>query len=230
MLLPDRIGVYHPKMDIKDEARLRDEAQSSPRTRGRTRWRLFALVMAPSLAASTALFVAVAQGVLAVSFLVSNQNSKVSAKHVEGTGLIEYTAVDRRYDGSLVPVMVAGLRHSKSEGVCQSTVFRNIPLVGTITMKATTKQVTADDAYTDGVKASVGSSTLKNVNNGIAAGASTKGPGIAEGDKANPGNFAEEADSISVTDSKEIVVAASARISRSIGATLKYYRGVHECF
>lgn len=200
------------------------------RTHGRIRWRLFAVVMVPSLVASAALFVALAQGALAASFLVSNQQFKVTAERTEGIGLIQYSAVDRRYDGKVVPVTVTGLKQSKTTGYCQSAVARNIPLIGTFTVKVTAKQLTARDTYTDTVQSDSGSITLKNTNNGIAAGTSRKGPGIREGDKTDPGRAAQEADSVVVTNSKQIVLATSARITRTSGSSLRFHKGVHECF
>lgn len=200
------------------------------RTHGRIRWRLFAVVMVPSLAASAALFVALAQGALAASFLISNQQFKVTAERTEGIGLIQYSAVDRRYDGKLVPVTVTGMEQSKTTGLCQSVVARNIPLIGTFTVKATAEQVTSRDTYTDSVRSDSGTVTLKNTNNGIAAGASTKGPGIKKGDKTDPARAAQEAETIVVTDSKQIVLATSARITRISGSSVRLYKGVHECF
>ena len=50
--------------------------------------------------------------------------------------------------------------------------------------------------------------TFNNINIGVAAGDSTKGPGIKTGDKADPGSFAQEADSARRADSA--LVAATA--------------------
>ncbi|MET7549709.1 DUF6230 family protein [Streptomyces sp. NPDC005500] len=198
--------------------------------RGRIRWRLFAVVMVSGLVASAALFLALAQGALAASFLISNQQSKESAERVEGTGVIQYGAFDRRYEGEIVPVLVLGLKQSKIMGFCQSTVVRDIPLIGTFTVKVTARQVTAYDTYRDVVQEDNGTVTLKDTNSGIAAGASRKGPGINEGDNTDPASSAQEADSILVTDSKQIVLATSARIARVSGRSVRFYKGVHECF
>jgi Family of unknown function (DUF6230) len=200
------------------------------RTRSGIRWPLFAIVLTLSLAVSAALFVAVAQGVLAASFLISNQEFKETAERVESFGVIQYGAVDTRYDGTNVPVSVTGTRLSRVTGVCQSVVARDVPFVGTFTVKLNAERVTARDSYRDVVQSIDGTVTAENPNNGIAAGASRKGPGIKEGDKADPGSSAQEADSIVVTDSKQILVAVSARITQISGSSLRFYKGVNECF
>ena len=46
--------------------------------RGGTRWKRFAVVMVPSVAATAAIGVALAQGALAASFSVSGQSFKVT--------------------------------------------------------------------------------------------------------------------------------------------------------
>lgn len=201
-----------------------------PGTRGKIRWRVFSIVIAPSLAASVALFIALAQDVLAASFLISNQKFKVSSERVEGTGLIQYGASDRRYDGKIIPVLVSGLKQSKTTGFCQSVVARDIPLIGTFTVKVTIKQVTARDTYSDVVQADDGTVTLKNTITGIAVRVARNGPGVKKGDNTDPAGSATEADSIVTTNSKEILLATSARISESSGGRLRFYKGINECF
>ncbi len=49
----------------------------SSQVRGGTRWKRFALVMVPSIAATAAVGVGLAQGALAASFSVSGQDFKV---------------------------------------------------------------------------------------------------------------------------------------------------------
>ncbi|GGW62708.1 DUF6230 family protein [Streptomyces xantholiticus] len=199
------------------------------RTRGRTRWKLFSILMLPSLAASAALLVAVAQGALAASFLISNQKFKVTADRIEVTGAIQYGAFDKRYDGKVVPVTVAGAAHSTSYGVCQSTVQR-IPLIGKVTVRVTAERVTSQDSYSDVIQAHQGTVTTKNSRTGIAVGVATKGPGVRPGDNVSPTSAAQESDSSVVTDSRSIVVATSARVTKTIGSSTRIYKGVNECF
>ncbi|MEU1600178.1 DUF6230 family protein [Streptomyces sp. NPDC005708] len=201
-----------------------------PGTRGRIRWKLFAFVTLLSLTAGAALFVDMAKGVLAASFLISSEKTKISSERIKSEGLISYTAYDRVYEGKIVPVLVSGLKESKTEGLCQSTVVRDFPLIGTFTVKLTARQVVARDTYNDVIQSSSSSYTLRKSVTGIAVGAIRNGPGVRAGDKTNPASRAEEADSILVNNSKQVVVATSADIVTTSGSRVRFYRGINECF
>ena len=58
--------------------------------RGGTRWKRFAVVMVPSVAATAAMGVALAQGALAASFSVSGQSSRSRADKLVGEGFVQY--------------------------------------------------------------------------------------------------------------------------------------------
>lgn len=200
--------------------------------RGRTRWKVFALVMSLGLCAAAALFVAMAHGALAVSFLISDQPIKSSAERIEGTGFISYGAYDKQYDGDIVPVTVSGLRKARITGLCQSVVTRGVPLVGTVTVKLTAGRdapVEARDFYSD-VAQSSGTVTYRNHNGNIAAGASTKGPGIQTGDHVNPAGSAQEADTVVLTDVEQIVWASSSSYLKMTGFKVRVHSGLNECF
>ena len=64
--------------------------------RGGTRWKRFAVVMVPSVAATAAIGVALAQGALAASFSVSGQSFKVTADQLDGRASSQYGAIDTR--------------------------------------------------------------------------------------------------------------------------------------
>ncbi|MFE9500812.1 DUF6230 family protein [Streptomyces collinus] len=208
----------------------RESERSVPSMPGKVNWKLFAVVLTSGLAASSVVFIGVSQGAIAASFLISGQPSKVYAKRAEGTGLIQYGAFDRRYDGKIVPVMVSGLRESTIKGLCQSTILKDVPLVGTITVKVTADEVTARNAYTDVTESISGVSIVRYSESGIAAGAARKGPGVKAGDKTDLASPATDADSVSVTDSKQIVLASSAEITTSTGSVLRFHKGANECF
>lgn len=187
-------------------------------------------MMASGLTVGAAMMFALAEGVLAASFVISNQQFKVAADRIEGSGLIQYGTFNKRYDGTIVPVLVFGLSRSKTTGLCQSTVVRNFPIVGTITMKVTAKQVSARDSYSSVIKAMDGTVTLKNSKNGVATGSTVSGPGVRQGDKVDPASSAQEAEEFTVTKSKQIVAATSASITHITGSKVRFYRGVNECF
>lgn len=64
--------------------------------RGGTRWKRFAVVMVPSVAATAAIGVGLAQGALAASFSISGQEFKVKADSLVGTNFVQYGSVDSR--------------------------------------------------------------------------------------------------------------------------------------
>ena len=57
---------------------------------GRTRWRRFAAVMAPAVAAAGLMVVGIANGAVPASFAVSGSTFKVSADTLDGTGFVQY--------------------------------------------------------------------------------------------------------------------------------------------
>ncbi|MEW1863032.1 DUF6230 family protein [Streptomyces sp. NBC_00669] len=196
--------------------------------RGGTRWRRFAVVMVPSIAASAAIGVALAQGALAASFSVSGQEFKVHADTLNGTGFIQYGAVDVQHDGKAQPVAVSAFKSATITGLCQSVVLPNVPLVGDVTLRLTAgnhgKKVKASNLYID-LNQLNADATFYDINIGVAAGDSHKGPGIASGDKADPGSFAQEADRAVLTDVDQTAWATSAGTFKLAGLSMSVKKG-----
>ncbi|MCC3773947.1 DUF6230 family protein [Streptomyces sp. UNOB3_S3] len=207
------------------------------RTRGGTRWRRFAVVMVPGVAASAAIGVAVAQGALAASFSVSGQQFKVQAGKMVGEDFVQYGALDQNAKGAH-PVVVVGLNHATINNLCQSVVVP-IPLINQeVSMKLTAGDKEAVDAkqlYIDAdvLKADaqfedidIGVSvddTLKGKGNG-------KGPGPHAGDKYVPGSFAQQAKRVTFTDAKQRAWATTAGTFTLKGLKMKVGFGKNECF
>ncbi|MBF6045880.1 cholesterol esterase [Streptomyces sp. NRRL B-1677] len=172
-------------------------------TRGGTRWRRFAVVMVPSVAATAAIGVAVAQGALAASFSVSGQQFQVTAGKLHGTGFVQYGAMDQTKAGAK-PVAVVGIDEAQITKLCQAVTIP-IPLIDKkVSMKLEAgggdKQVTASKLYIDAedMKANA---TFKNVDIGVSVDNTTKGPGPAGAGKNGegqhvPGSFAQQADEV----------------------------------
>ncbi|MEV6954331.1 DUF6230 family protein [Streptomyces sp. NPDC051183] len=128
----------------------------SSQVRGGTRWKRFALVMVPSIAATAAVGVGLAQGALAASFSVSGQDFKVSAEKLDGDNLIQYGSVTKGKDlhgsGDVYhPVTISGFSHAEITNMCQSLVTPT-PL-GNITLQLRTghkgSPAIADNIYLD---------------------------------------------------------------------------------
>jgi hypothetical protein len=203
--------------------------------RGGTRWKRFAVVMVPSVAASAAIGIAVAQGALAASFSVSGQQFKVSASQLVGTGFMQYGALDAQHGGTYVPVAVSAFANATITNLCQSVVVP-IPAYGDVTLKLTagggSTPVQAKNLYIDLDQLSA-DATFTNINIGVAAGDSHKGPGINPGDTTLPGSFAQEADRAVLTGVKQTAWATNAGTFTLSGLSMSVTKGSgagYECY
>ncbi|MET9505358.1 DUF6230 family protein [Streptomyces sp. NPDC006259] len=205
--------------------------------RGGTRWKRFAVVMVPSVAATACIGVALAQGALAASFSVSGQSFKVTADKLVGTGFSQYGAIDSGYtlDGKKTahPVAVSGFKSASITNMCQSVVTPNIPLLGSVslTLKAGggDTPVQAENLFID-VENLEADATFKNIDIGVAAKDLKKGPGIKDGDTANPFGFAQEAESATLVGVKQTAWATTAGTFKLSGLKMSLSTGVKECY
>ncbi|MET8944280.1 DUF6230 family protein [Streptomyces sp. NPDC004542] len=205
--------------------------------RGGTRWKRFAVVMVPSVAATAAIGVALAQGALAASFSVSGQSFKVTADKLEGTGFSQYGALDAGYtlDGNKTahPVAVSAFKSATISNMCQSVVTPNIPVFGSVSLilkAGADKPVEADNLYIDVADLNA-DATFKGLDIGVAAKDASKGPGMKGGsEQANPFGFAQQADSATLTDVKQTAWATTAGTFKLSGLHMSLSTGTHECY
>ncbi|MER5911744.1 DUF6230 family protein [Streptomyces sp. NPDC001982] len=205
--------------------------------RGGTRWKRFAVVMVPSVAATACIGVALAQGALAASFSVSGQSFKVTADKLEGTGFEQYGAVDSGYtlDGKKTahPVAVSAFKKAEITNLCQSVVTPNVPFFGNVSLilKAGggSTPVEADNIYID-VADLQADATFNNIDIGVAAKDAGKGPGIKSGDQTNPYGFAQQADSATLTDVKQTAWATTAGTFKLSGLHMSISTDAKECY
>ncbi|MFD5556688.1 DUF6230 family protein [Streptomyces sp. NPDC127068] len=200
--------------------------------RGGTRWKRFAVVMVPSVAASAAIGVALSQGALAASFSVSGQQFKMTANRLDGTGYVQYNAVDSGESGNHA-VSVIGLEDAVITDLCQSVVVP-IGVFGDVSLKLSAgrpgdPEVVANKLYidTDELQANA---TFREIDMGVSVDDTTKGPGPSRGDRYEPGSFAQQADSVVFTDLRQRARATSAGTFKLSGMAMKVQRGKHECF
>ncbi|MFC8668276.1 MULTISPECIES: DUF6230 family protein [Streptomyces] len=206
--------------------------------RGGTRWKRFAVVMVPSVAATAAIGVALAQGALAASFSVSGQSFKVTADRLDGVGFSQYGAIDQGYtlkgEKTAHPVAVSAFKSAKITNMCQSVVTPDIPLIGSVSLNLKagggSTPVEAENLYID-VEDLQANATFRNIDIGVAAGDATKGPGMKGGkEQANPYGFAQQADSATLTDVKQTAWATTAGTFKLSGLKMSLSRGVKECY
>ncbi|WP_406440691.1 DUF6230 family protein [Streptomyces sp. NBC_00631] len=210
--------------------------------RGGTRWKRFAVVMVPSVAATACIGVALAQGALAASFSVSGQQFKVSADQLEGDGFVQYGAVDSGYTlagkSTIHPVAVSAFNTAKITNLCQSVVTPNVPIFGNVSLilhagADSSKPVEASKLYIDLDDLSA-DATFTNINIGVAAKDSTKGPGIKSDEVAkqqtNPYGFAQEADHASLSGVKQTAWATTAGTFKLSGLHMSISTSGAECY
>ncbi|MFD3839670.1 DUF6230 family protein [Streptomyces sp. NPDC058642] len=206
--------------------------------RGGTRWKRFAVVMVPSVAATAAIGVALAQGALAASFSVSGQSFKVTADKLVGTGFSQYGALDTGYtlDGKKTahPVAVSAFKSASITGMCQSVVTPNIPVLGSVSLILKAggggTPVQAQNLYID-VEELEADATFENIDIGVAAKDASKGPGMkGGGEQANPFGFAQQADKATLTDVKQTAWATTAGTFKLSGLKMSLSSGVKECY
>ncbi|MEU4209062.1 DUF6230 family protein [Streptomyces sp. NPDC026206] len=202
-------------------------------TRGGTRWRRFAVVMVPSVAATAAIGVAVAQGALAASFSVSGQQFQVTAESLHGWGFVQYGALDQTKKGNK-PVAVVGIETAKITNLCQAVT---IPTpFGDVSMKLTAgkdKEVEAKKLYIDADELSA-NATFTNVDIGVSVTDTNKGPGPAAPGKDGrgayvPGSFAQQADEVMFTQVDQRAWATSAGTFTLPGLHMGVSMGASAC-
>ncbi|MCS0606099.1 DUF6230 family protein [Streptomyces sp. LP11] len=203
--------------------------------RGGTRWKRFAVVMVPSVAATAAIGVALAQGALAASFSVSGQSFKVTAKSLHGNGFAQYGAIDQGYtltgDKATHPVAVSSFKTATIQKMCQSVVTP-VPVLGNITLRLEAgnssdkdKQVQAERLYID-VEDLNADATFNNIDIGVAAKDASQGPGMKGGsEQANPYGFAQQAESADLTDVKQTAWATTAGTFKLSGLHMSLVKG-----
>ncbi|MET7290424.1 DUF6230 family protein [Streptomyces sp. NPDC005573] len=207
--------------------------------RGGTRWKRFAVVMVPSVAATAAIGVALAQGALAASFSVSGQSFKVRADKLVGDGFEQYGAIDSGYtmDGKKTahPVAVSAFSHAEITNLCQSVVTPDVPGFGSISLilkagGAGHDAVQADRIYID-VADLDADATFNNIDIGVAAKDAAKGPGMKGGsEQANPFGFAQQADKATLVNVKQTAWATTAGTFKLSGLHMSLSTDGAECY
>jgi hypothetical protein len=203
---------------------------------GRTRWRRFAAVMVPAVAAAGAIIFGMANGAIAASFAVSGSTFKVSADELDGTGFVQYggVAFEKGHnpanvltDPQVHPVAVSGIKTVTAlKNLCQSVVVPHTPLTLVIRAGQTTP-VTATDLLIDATQLQ-GDATFTNIDIGQDATTLSKGPDGAV--SPIPGSFGQQADSVVIKNLKQVAWSTSAGTFALNGLKLSLNVTQTECF
>ncbi len=208
--------------------------------RGGTRWKRFAVVMVPSVAATACIGVALAQGALAASFSVSGQSFKVTTDELVGTGFSQYGALDEGYTltgkKTAHPVAVSAFKSATIKNMCQSVVTPNIPVLGNVSLMLRAGQgapVEAENLYIDVAELNA-DATFTNIDIGVAAKDANKGPGMKQSEvanqQANPYGFAQQAETAVLKNVKQTAWATTAGTFKLSGLKMSLSTGVKECY
>ncbi|GAA2558954.1 MULTISPECIES: DUF6230 family protein [Streptomyces] len=198
--------------------------------RGGTRWKRFAVVMVPSVAATAAVGIGLAQGALAASFSVSGQQFKVTAGHLHGEGFAQYGGIDEVYTSvkgdkkMKVPVAISSFDDATIKRMCQS-VKTDIPLVGTVYLRLEAgndakKPVEAKNLYIDVAQLDA-DAEFKNIDIGVAVKDKSRGPAVKQGESVLPGGFAQQAEEADLYNVKQTAWATTAGTFKLSGLSMR---------
>ncbi|MEU9474496.1 DUF6230 family protein [Streptomyces sp. NPDC048191] len=188
----------------------------------------------PSVAACAAVGIAMAQGALAASFLISGQKFQVTADTLTARGFSLYGTIDVTRKKQPVPVVVSGFRHATIHGLCQSVVV-DVPVLGTQTLRLTGgsgRPAEASDLFIDATADMAADANFNGLDIGVAQGAITKGP-VNPGDRNSrffdPDGVGQQADSTTLKDVRVTAVALSAGTFSIPGLAVRLEQGNHAC-
>jgi hypothetical protein len=205
--------------------------------KGRTRWKRFATVVVPATFIAGAIVFGQATGAIAASFSVSGQQFKVSADKLEGTGFVQYGGLATEKGGNPANpadpknhfVAVSGIKQAKLYNLCQSVKVPGLPVSMVIHAgQAAGAPAEATDLLID-LTSLKGDATFENIQIGIDASDLTKGGANAKGLQ---GSFAQQADSVVITNLKQVAWSTTAGTFKLTGLDLSLSTGgtPFECF
>ncbi|MGF1428436.1 DUF6230 family protein [Kitasatospora sp. LaBMicrA B282] len=217
------------------------------KTYGKTRWKRFALVMIPSIAATTGIGISIAQSALAASFSVSGQDFKVTADQLHGTNFAQFGSVDVGSDKTPHVVAISAFDTASIHNLCQSVVYHLGPL-GTYTLQlhagtaavngdlaTDQKQVQAQNMLIDLDQLNA-DAKFSHIDIGRDAstlnGSATNGWKAADGSGLPTGatGFAQAAQSADLSNVQQQAWATSAGTFSLPGLSLKIVSGDNECY
>jgi hypothetical protein len=196
---------------------------------GRTRWRRFAAVMLPAVAAAGAIVFGIANGAIAASFDVSGSTFKVSADDLEGDGFVQYGGtVHQKATNTNIPVAVSGISSATLANLCQSVVVPNAPISLVIRAGNSGTPASATNLLID-MTSLKGDATFTNINIGQDASTLTDGP--TDGRNV-VGGFGQQATHVSIKHLQQIAWSTSAGtfVLNGLDMHLSVQKNPEECF
>lgn len=182
------------------------------------------LTAVPVAIAITTLMGGVANGAVPVAFSVSGSQFQIGASQLDGTGFSQYSGIAVDTKGVSHPAAIANINSAKLSDLCQSIVT-NTPLgkVGMLIRAGGGGHPATATALQIGMTDLRGDTTFSNVRIGIDA--ST----VKTAAKGTAGDFAQDADSLSITGLKQTAWSTQAAVFTLTGMHLELTNGT-TCF
>ena len=159
---------------------------------GRVRWRRFAILFVPALAAAATLIGLTAQGVLAANISVSGSAFKITSTQLNGTGFEQFGGVVTDAGGHVHPVAISGIKSATLANLCQSVSAG--PFILRLTAGGGGTPVSASNLIVDADQQTGSTAIFHNITIGQDAGSLTSDPGVA----GQAGGFGQQADSVTI--------------------------------
>lgn len=183
------------------------------------------LVAVPVGVIAASLLGGVAQGAVPVSFAVSGSQFQIGASQLEGTGFSQYAGVATDSEGGEHTVAIANIKSATLSDLCQS-VITETPLgtVGVL-IKAggNGNPATASDLQI-GMTGLKGDASFGQIRIGVDA--ST----VNTEAKGGAGDFAQDSDTISISNLQQTAWSTQASVFTLTGMTLELTDGSQGCF
>ena len=168
-----------------------DNSNSRAATRGRVRWRRFAMVAVPAAVVAGALVATTAEGAIASSISVSGEEYLITADKLTGTGFEQYGGSISGATGSQ-PVIISAIHSATLTSLCQSVT------VGPVTLHLTAggggTPVSADNLIVDASGQTGSEAVFHNISIGLDSGTLSEDPGTV----GAAGGFGQQADSMEI--------------------------------
>ena len=185
-------------------------ASRTARAYGRVSWRRFAAIVLPSLAVLVVLIFLTTQAVLAVSFSISGTPFIVTAKELKGQGFEQFGVLDTSVLNTLpgntnqIVLTANAIKSATLTDLCQELVLGGVNLK--ITAGTGGQPVTATDLVVDADKFSGARASFTDIQIGRDASTLNDVPGI----RGMPGDFGEQARTVTITNLRQHAFATTA--------------------
>lgn len=193
---------------------------------GKTRWRLFGLLLLVMLLLMGVLLVALQKGALAASFTVSGVSYKASADKFNAQGVAQFGSVDQSPKAAH-PVFVNGFKDASADNFCQSFQVP-VPVVGNMTVRidAPGPKGFAANNLVLGIDNVSGDVSFDNVEIGRDAGTLNKGPHPG----AQQGTFGIQSDNLRIDRLRQEAWSTTAGSLKLNSVGIRSEAGDHDCF